>query len=349
MRWQRPTVATCRSACCGDEPSLVNGLLLGVDGGATKTIALIGDASGTVLGAGRSGSSDIHNEVTPGIAVDHVVASVRAAANQASVSLRELRSSVFGLCGADWSEDETFYGEALRERLELATAPTITNDAFNSLRAGTADGIGVALVLGTGGAIAARGPEGRAWFSGERMQRSGALEFGQLVYDLIIRAEYGHGPRPGFEGAALRAFGATSVDALIYAVMRTGGLGKRSLARLAAVLLEASHEGDPMARRIIEDHAQALAGSVQHAAERVGLGGAGTDVVLAGGVFKHRSTGLRDAIAAAVPGFHVAPAPLEPAYGALLMAADQIGCQPDADRMVATGPEPGFFATGAAE
>ena len=36
--------------------------LLGVDGGATKTVALVTDGAGEVLGSGRAGSSDIHAE-----------------------------------------------------------------------------------------------------------------------------------------------------------------------------------------------------------------------------------------------------------------------------------------------
>jgi N-acetylglucosamine kinase-like BadF-type ATPase len=320
-------------------------LLLGVDGGATKTVALVADETGAVRGAGRSGSSDIHNEVSPDVAVDHVIASVREALAAAGASLPEVEVGVFGLCGADWPEDVAFYSQALRARLPLQIEPVVTNDAFNTLRAGTADGLGVALVMGTGAAIAARGPTGRTWFSGERMERAGAMEFGRQVYDLLLRGEYGLGPRPGFEAEALKAFAADSVESMVYAITRTGGLGHRSLGRLAPVLLEASHTGDPQAHGIVLDAARSVSGYLHRAAQRVHLAPDNAVVVLAGGLFRHPGTDLRDAIAAALPRYRLQSTRLEPAYGALLMAADERGIRLDVERLEATGPAIAFFAT----
>jgi N-acetylglucosamine kinase-like BadF-type ATPase len=321
----------------------VSQLLLGVDGGATKTIALVADASGRVLGAGRAGSSDIHSEATLDIAIDHVEAAVRDATAAAGIRPRDVAACIFGLCGADWPEDVALYVESLRQRLDLGAAPGVTNDAFNSLRAGTDDGIGVALVMGTGGAVAARGLSGQAWFSGERMERAGAMEFGRCVYDLLIRGEYGAGPRPAFERAALDAYGADSVEGMIHSITRTGGLGQRSLARLAPVLLEASHAGDPLAGPIVRQQGASVAGYVRRAAERVGLAATGTRVVLAGGIFKHHGTDLRTAITDALGGYDITALRLEPVHGAVLMAADDLGLRPDTSLLASSGPEAGFF------
>jgi N-acetylglucosamine kinase-like BadF-type ATPase len=320
-------------------------LLLGVDGGASKTVALIAEPSGRVLGAGRSGSSDIHNEASTDIAVDHVVASVRQAASAASVSPADLDSCVFGLCGADWPEDVDLYTEALSERLSLTASPTVMNDAFNTLRAGTTGGVGVALVMGTGGAVSARGPGGTTWFSGERMEATGAMEFGRWAFDRIIRGEYGSEGHPQFQPAALEAFDVGTVDDMVHVITRTGGYGRRSLARLAPIVLEAGHAGDAEAGGLIRDHGELLAGYVRRAAQRVGLGADGTSVVLAGGVFKHHCTDLRDTIVASIPEFAVEPARLEPVYGAVLMAADDHGSQPNLERLTSTGPSAPFFET----
>ena len=56
----------CPSAC--SPRSAVPGagdLLLGVDGGNTKTIAVVARSDGTVLGTGSAGCSDVHNAVSP--------------------------------------------------------------------------------------------------------------------------------------------------------------------------------------------------------------------------------------------------------------------------------------------
>ncbi|MEX1335512.1 MAG: BadF/BadG/BcrA/BcrD ATPase family protein [Candidatus Limnocylindrales bacterium] len=320
-------------------------LLLGVDGGGTKTIALIADGAGHVLGAGRSGSSDIHNEVSPQVAVDNIVEAVREAVRDAQVSLQDLDACVFGLCGADWPEDVVFYADTLEDRLGLLSAPVVTNDAFNALRAGTEDGIGVALVLGTGGAIAARGRDGRSWFSGEFIESTGALELGRRAYELVIRGTYGSGPPPSYQAAALARFDAPSIEAFVHAITRVGGEGRRSLARLAPVLMQAGLEGDRMANLIMREHGEILAGYIRRAADRVGLAAEGTRLVLAGGTFRHGAAVLRDALAAGVPGFELRPASCEPAHGALLSAGDVAGVKLDPIRLIDTGPEAGFFRT----
>ena len=53
-----------------------NGFVLGCDGGNTKTIALVAAPSGEILGWGRAGSSDVHDNPA---AIDELRAAVRAA------------------------------------------------------------------------------------------------------------------------------------------------------------------------------------------------------------------------------------------------------------------------------
>lgn len=321
--------------------------VLGVDGGATKTVALIADRSGRVLGAGRSGSSDIHNEATPGVAVDNVAGSVREAAAAASVRLGDAAHCVFGLCGADWPEDVVLYQDTLSERLAMATRPDVVNDAFNTLRAGTADGVGVALVMGTGGAVAARGAGGSTWFSGERMEATGALEFGRWAFDRMIRGEYGSGSVPTFQPAALAAYDVGSVDEMVHAITRTGGPGRRSLARLAPIVLHAGHAGDAEVLALIRQHGALLAGYIRRAAERVALAAEGAPVTLAGGLFKHPDDELRDALETSLSGYRIDACRPEPVHGAVLAAADALGWQPDVDVLISTGPGESFFDTAA--
>lgn len=341
-------------------------LLLGVDGGASKTVALIADEAGTVLGAGRTGSSDIHGATGPEAAVRRVAEAVRQALAQGGLDLGRSRDEpvqvgressqtgqepaqvsvgVFCLCGADWPEDDDYYRAALSRELRLPAPPIVLNDAFAALRAGTPDGIGVALVLGTGAAIAARGPSGKAWFSGFRIESAGAMELGRQVYDRLIRGTYGPGPVPGFQQAALDVFGVDSVEALVHTLSRVDSPTQQGLARLAPVLLEAGHGGDDMARSIVREHGTMLAGYVRAAALRVGLDGQGGSIVLGGGLLRHHCTDLVDAIRAGLPDWSVACATVEPAFGALLLAADEAGVRPSLERLRASGPGAAFFET----
>ena len=320
-------------------------LLLGVDGGATKTIALVVDGAGGVLGAGRSGSSDIHSESPPTRAIANIVSAVQQALDAAGADAGDLGACAFGLCGADWPEDMAFYAEQLRARLALREPPIIVNDAFNPLRAGTDDGVGVAVVLGTGGAIAARGPGGATWFSGERIERSGALELGRVVFDSLVRAEYAEGPHPAYEPAALRVFEADSIEELVHTITRSWGTGYRSVARLAPALLQAADAGDPASLGVVREHAGRITAYVRAAGRRVrSHDGRGT-VVLAGGLLRGRSTSLIGAIEDDLPGYDVSVTELEPVHGAVLMAADQAGMRLPRERLARGGPPPEFFST----
>lgn len=87
--------------------------VLAVDGGNTKTIALIADIHGSILGKGRSGSSDIYNTVGAAryglSAVDFAIANIEAAVQQAlqaaHIQPAMPTASVFNLAGADWPEN----------------------------------------------------------------------------------------------------------------------------------------------------------------------------------------------------------------------------------------------------
>ena len=321
-------------------------LLLGVDGGATKTIALLADAHGRVLGAGRSGSSDIHAESDPAVAVERVADAVRHAMAAAGVQTVDLDSCAFSVCGADWPEDVKLYIEGLSRRLELVAPPMVVNDAIGALRAGTPDGLGVSLVIGTGGAIGARGPTGRTWFSGMRLEPSGAVELGRIAYQSMIRGEYGPGPVPAFQGAALATLGVGSVEQMVYTLTARNGWGDRGLARLAPVLLEAGHQGDPMAVSVVREHARLLAGYVRAAARRVGFPDDVVTLVVTGGVLRHHCTDLIDDVVGSLPdGWLPVRASVEPAYGALLLAADQSGATPSMTELLRTGPTEMFFQT----
>jgi N-acetylglucosamine kinase-like BadF-type ATPase len=323
----------------------VSGPLLGVDGGATKTIALVVDDAGGVLGAGRAGSSDIHSESPPSRAIDNIVSGVQKALDAAGADAGDLGACAFGLCGADWPEDMAFYADQLRARLALREPPIIVNDAFNSLRAGTDDGVGVAVVLGTGGAIAARGPSGATWFSGERMERSGALELGRVIFDSLVRAEYADGPHPAYEPAALGVFDAGSIEELVYTITHSGGTGYRSVARLAPALLQAADAGDPASLGVVREHSGRIAAFVRAAGRRVGADDRRLTVVLAGGLLRGRSTSLIRAFHDTLPGHEVSVCELEPVHGAVLMAADQAGQRLSRERVAQGGPPPGLFST----
>jgi N-acetylglucosamine kinase-like BadF-type ATPase len=132
--------------------------VLAVDGGNTKTIALVAYHDGTVVGAGRGGCGDIYG-VGPDAALVDVEHAVRAALGACGALPAELSSGVFSMAGADWPEDFALLECSMRNRC-FGRAITVINGALGALRAGSANGTGVAVVCGTGIAIGARAAGG---------------------------------------------------------------------------------------------------------------------------------------------------------------------------------------------
>ena len=122
-------------------------LLLGVDAGNTKTVALVVTEDGAVLGSGRGRCGDIHNAAGPTAAVDEIVAASKTALDAAGVGAGDLAAAGFSLAGADWPEDFAYLAGELRQRLALRAEPEVVNDAVGGLRSASEDMIGVSVVF----------------------------------------------------------------------------------------------------------------------------------------------------------------------------------------------------------
>jgi N-acetylglucosamine kinase-like BadF-type ATPase len=314
--------------------------VLAVDGGNTKTIAVVADAGGRALGAGRGGCSDVYNARTPAAAIDAIVAAATEALAGAGAAGSDIEAAAFSLAGADWPEDFALLEHALRERLGLPSPPFVVNDAMGALRAGTPDWVGLSIVSGTYNAIGARHPDGRVFHLGFWPDGAGGRNIGSDALRAVYHEALGMGPETALTGAALALYGAEDAIGLLHAFTRRGGLAESEVDRLAPVVLDAADAGDAVAQAIVADKGGILGRQGRASAARLGLPLAGTRVVLIGRVFAHPSERLADATMAELPGA-VPVRPQVPAVtGALLLALDRLGVEADAGAVAAGLPYP---------
>ncbi len=307
-------------------------LLLGVDGGNTKTHALVTDAEGTMLGTGDGGTADIHNS-TPEAALNEIVAACRTALGSAGAGAADLAASGFSLAGADYPEDFDLLRAGLRERLGLAADPVIVNDAVGALRCGTEDSVGVAAVLGTYCAVAGRNAAGDLFHFGFWPDSTGASMLGSEALTAIWRHMLDLGPSTSLVDRALERWGCADVGELLYEFTRIGGHPPSEPGRFADAVLDEAEAGDAVARGIVESAGRRLGDYARVCAARTGQLGSPFPLVLTGGVMRHPSPLLRAAIHERVPdGVAVYP-DVEPVVGALLLAADGIGVRPERTRL----------------
>jgi N-acetylglucosamine kinase-like BadF-type ATPase len=321
----------------------VSRLLLGVDAGNTKTVALVVAEDGAVLGSGRGTCGDIHNAAGPAAAVEQIVAASTAALEAAGVAARDLAAAGFSLAGADWPEDFTYLVGELRQRLSLRADPEVVNDAVGGLRSGSDDMIGVSVVIGTHVALAGRNAKGDLFHLGFWPDSTGAHGLGSLGLAAIWRHMLGLGPETSLVGRALARWNASDPEELLHLLTRIGAPEDTRAARFADAVLDEAEAGDPLAQAIVETVAGRMGDYARVCAERTAQLGAPFPLVLSGSVLRHPSPLLRSTLLARVPDGRPVYPDVEPVAGAVLLAADRIGARPDLSQLraplaVATEP-----------
>jgi N-acetylglucosamine kinase-like BadF-type ATPase len=326
-------------------------LVLGVDGGNTKTLALIARGDGAILGTGRAGCGDIYGAQSPAAAIAEIRRAIDSALREARIQAAELRAGAFSLAGADWPEDFRLLEEAMRA-CGYGKDILVVNDAMGALRAGSPDGIGVVVACGTGAAIGARGPDGRIWHSSFWQGPQGAADLSKQALRAVYRAELGIDPSTLLTERILQAFAAQSVEEVLHRLTGRDLPRPEVRRQLVRVLFDAADAGDAAARRIATSHGQALGDYAIVAARKVGLLDTEFTLALTGGVLRHPSPFLLDALVArvqeAAPGAHATHSRFEPAAGAVLLALELARVTADdllLERLEKTLPGSGFFAT----
>ena len=323
--------------------------VMGVDGGTTKTIALVADDRGHILGAGRGGGSNwVGEDVEIPMAV--VVETAQKALQQAGLTGQDIEMAVFGLAGADWPEDHTRRQKVL-ERSGIARRLLVKNDAFVGLRAGTRKPYGVVIVAGTGTNTAIITPDGQEWAYGYYALYGGARDIAREGILAVFREEDGRGPHTSLTEAILGKLGYATPEALLKAMI-AGRVEEDAILTCCPLVFAAAESGDEVATAIIVNHGLALAEYATALIRRYGLRDQEFDVVLSGSVFKGQGPLLCDTITWAVhrvaPRAHVVRARFEPAVGGVLLAYDALGLEVS-EAMYATlartMPPDDFFST----
>jgi len=323
--------------------------VLGIDAGNTKTIAIVACPDGTITGWGRGGCGDIYG-TSPETALDAQACAAHAALKMASVPPQRVQTAVISAAGADWPEDFVTIREGATVR-DIGPVPVVYNDAIGGLRAGSPDGTGVAIVCGTGTAIGARSPSGHIWHTSFWQGPQGGAELGRQALKAMVRAELGLGLPTALTQAVLAQCGVNTVEAALH-LFTAHGRPHPPITPLAKLLLDAAGQGDATALKIVIDHGRALGEYALVAARKVDLLSEPFYVSLGGGVLRHPSPILANAIVACIqettPQARPIRAEFEPALGALMLALETASINVDEDvkaRLRASAPDGLLFET----
>jgi N-acetylglucosamine kinase-like BadF-type ATPase len=303
-------------------------LYLAVDGGNSKTDALIGDTSGAILGLAR-GPGTCHQN----IGLPETMARLRALVTrvgEASGVTRVDRAELF-LAGADLPAEVDLLTDAIAAE-GWATDLVVTNDTFALLRAGTDSADAVAVVCGAGINCVGRTGDGRV----ARFPSLGSLSgdwgggghLSWLALRYAIRGEDGRGQPTALSPAVADHFGLPSAEAVGFAV-HFGELEASRINELTPVLFAVAEGGDPVAGRVVARLADEVVTLATVAARRLDLLDAPFAVVLGGGVLRPRypllDNGIAAGLQAAAPKASITVVTAPPVLGAALSALDALG------------------------
>lgn len=302
-------------------------IVAGIDGGGTKTHAVVVDQDDNIIGEGDAGPS---NPLRVGIAV--AAAAIRDSLDRACDEARVRKSDIvaiqIGLAGARRKE--------LRARMEDAVRNLgireieVVSDADIALFGATDGEPGVVVIAGTGSVscgINARRRRMRAggWGPVAGDEGGGSWIARRALHSIGYAAD-GRGPETSLTAAGCAYFHVSTADDLATAIYAPTITNER-IAGFAKLVIEAAKEGDRVAAEIIREAGRELGIAAAAVIRNLRMEQERFQVAYVGGVFAAGELvlePLRQEVNRLAPKAYLGPPRYEPAVAAARMAREHI-------------------------
>jgi N-acetylglucosamine kinase-like BadF-type ATPase len=292
---------------------------LGIDGGGTKTICLVGDET-SILGRGDSAGSNVVR-LGARSSREALEQGVRMACANAKVDARQISKTVAGVAGVARAEVRALVRDTLQE---LVTGEIlVVTDVEAALEAAFARGPGVVVVSGTGSIAFARNSQGetsRAGGWGWAISDEGSGPWiGRAAVTAVFRAR-DEGATAQMERRILQAWQLSDHQHLVSAANVTP---QPDFGALLPEVVAAASAGDPVAAEVFLRAGRELAALAKIAGSRIFGAEVNVPVAMSGGAFAH-APNLREAfynsLQTQLPQASLLPDLADPVLGALQMA-----------------------------
>lgn len=297
--------------------------VMGIDGGATKTLAAVLDLESKALHLGHAGPSN-EDAVGAQRAVQALMEAADQAIGRAGISREDLSAAVLAVAGTDTSAVTRHVRNACNDQW------IVVNDVVAAWAAATGAQPGIGAISGTGSNVFGMGPAGRVWRAGGWGHLLGDEGSGYWLGIESIKAALhdreASGPDTALSAAACAFFGRGSVEE-VAALVYSKPLTKGEIAAFATEAAKLAARGDAVARELYGNGARELAGQILVVIRQTGLTGS-FPVGLIGSVFKAGPVfvqPLTEAVQEFMPGARVSVVEMAPAGGSLLLAARACG------------------------
>ena len=267
--------------------------VLGVDGGAFKTLVRIADLSGKSIIETRAGSSN-YKSIGPELAKDNINKAILEAIDKLNNSKNlTFRSACFGMAGNNTIKDKNnFKNIIFNNEIKCYFNPSKTfiyNDTRIGLAAGTNSKNGIIIICGAGSncfGINEYGKEAKAngWDYILSDEGSG-YEIGRKALRAVMKAYDGRGDATLLTRAILDELELKNIPEFIEWAYDTGNR-KDKIAALARVVCDAAENSDAVSIRILEEEVNEVMASIKVVAKKLDLSDKNFDLVFVGSLFK---------------------------------------------------------------
>jgi N-acetylglucosamine kinase-like BadF-type ATPase len=311
--------------------------VLGIDGGATKTLAALLDLELGTLHLGQGGPSN-EDAVGTRAAVGALLEAADAAIERAGIDGETLDAEVIALAGTDT--------DAVARHVRAARSEDwlVVNDVVAAWATATGAQPGIGVISGTGSNVFGVGSDGQAWRAGGWGHLVGdegsGYWFGIESIKAALRDREASGPETALSDSAIEFFDVQSVEALA-ALVYSKPLSKGEIAAFAIETAKLAAGGDAVACEIYKRGAGLLGEQVAAVIRHTGLRGS-FPVGLIGSAYKAGAVfvaPLTRAVHELASEARVSVVDMPPVGGSLLLAMRACGCEgalsvPELERLV---------------
>ncbi|WP_414567506.1 N-acetylglucosamine kinase [Nostoc sp. CCY 9925] len=311
--------------------------VLGIDGGGSKTVCVLVDDSGQVLGRAEAGESNYQS-----IGIEATFKSIESAIHTATNEARQIINTItieaicLGLAGVGRASDIEVVKNLVQELQNSKILPitwslqpeniVICNDALIALVGGIGHDVGIVVAVGTGSIVFGRNHQGKTkrvggwgYILGDE---GSAYKIAVAGMNAALKSYDGREIATSLVDAFKQHLNLESIEDLIEVIYRQQW-GVKQIAALAPIVDLAAASGDEVANNIINDAVQELVKSTSTVIDAIFIPDSIYEVVTTGSVWLSRSK-IHERFSASIikkfPFMQVIYPRFEPAYGAALLA-----------------------------
>lgn len=267
---------------------------MAIDGGGTRTRALVSNAQGHTLGTGLSGPTNL-TATTVGTAVYNLKEAVRQALQQFSpLSSQQVSFErvAMGVAGVDTPDELTSATKLFRDALTSSYQVKdflLVNDTVVALRSGSSAPNRFVIIAGTGSNCFGQNAQGQEAKAGGwdflLSDEGSGYAIGLATLRAAVMSADGRIPKTALERLIFQHFRIHELNQL-KGVVYDPLLNKSQVAQISKVCFEAFEEGDEMAESILRQAVDDLALMAFAVMDKLGFRSGEVECVVTGGILQ---------------------------------------------------------------